>query len=131
MPKKNSIQVKLKMSHDLWLTIFIILNWSNWNDIITEVEDGIEVEDEAEVVEEAGEGAILEADEVEEEEADDEGTGAPHVDITSYFPEAQVSAGKVSEVLVSVKVKFHSKNFVRPKFYNLKPLKTPIFLPVF
>ena len=117
MPKKNLIQVKLKMSHDLWLTIFIILNWSNWNDIITEVEDGIEVEDEAEVVEEAGEGAILEADEVEEEEADDEGTGAPHVDITSYFPEAQVSAGKVSEVLVSVKVKFHSKNF-RPKFYT-------------
>merc|ERR1711937_339061 len=45
----------------------------------------------------------IEADE-EEEEADDEGTGAPHVDITSYFPEAQVSAGKVSEVLVSVKV---------------------------
>merc|ERR1712045_1093451 len=52
----------------------------------SEVEDGIEVEDEG------------------EEEADDEGTGAPHVDITSYFPEAQVSAGKVSEVLVSVKV---------------------------
>ena len=77
--------------------------------IITEVEDGIEVEDEAEVeAEEAGEGTIIEADEVEEEEADDEGTGAPHVDITSYFPEAQVSAGKVSEVLVSVKVKFHS-----------------------
>ena len=66
------------------------------------------IEDEAEVAEEAGEGTILEADEVEEEEADDEGTGAPHVDITSYFPEAQVSAGKVSEVLVSVKVKFHS-----------------------
>ena len=39
---------------------------------------------------------------------DDEGTGAPHVDITSYFPEAQVSARKVSEVLVSIKVKFHS-----------------------
>merc|ERR1711917_183340 len=69
----------------------------------SEVEDGIEVEDEAEVAEEAGEGAIPEADE-EEEEADDEGPGAPHVDITSYFPEAQVSAGKVSEVLVSVKV---------------------------
>ena len=51
---------------------------------------------------------LLKKDEVEEEEADDEGTGAPHVDITSYFPEAQVSAGKVSEVLVSVKVKFHS-----------------------
>ena len=76
--------------------------------LFIEVEDGIEVEDEAEVAEEAGEGAILEADEGEEEEADDEGTGAPHVDITSYFPEAQVSAGKVSEVLVSVKVKFHS-----------------------
>ena len=114
MPKKNLIQVKLKMSDDLWLTIFIILNWSNWNDIITEVEDGIEVEDEAEVVEEAGEGAILEADEVEEEEADDEGTGAPHVDITSYFPEAQVSAGKVSEVLVSVKVKFPIQFFKNP-----------------
>merc|ERR1711917_137293 len=42
----------------------------------SEVEDGIEVEDEAEVAEEAGEGAILEADEGEEEEADDEGTGA-------------------------------------------------------
>merc|ERR1712168_1716668 len=69
----------------------------------SEVEDGIEVEDEAEPEEEAGEGAVLEADEVEEE-ADDKGTGAPHVDITSYFPEAQVSAGKVSEVLVSVKV---------------------------
>ena len=82
--------------------------------IITEVEDGIEVEDEAEVVEEAGEGAILEADEVEEEEADDEGTGAPHVDITSYFPEAQVSAGKVSEVLVSVKVKFPIQFFKNP-----------------
>ena len=115
MPKKNSIQVKLKMSHDLWLTIFIILNWSNWNDIITEVEDGIEVEDEAEVeAEEAGEGTIIEADEVEEEEADDEGTGAPHVDITSYFPEAQVSAGKVSEVLVSVKVKFPIQFFKNP-----------------
>merc|ERR1711953_682072 len=48
----------------------------------SEVEDGIEVEDEAEVAEEAGEGTILEADEVEEEEADDEGTGAPHVAIT-------------------------------------------------
>jgi len=70
----------------------------------SEVEDGIEVEDEIEVDEEAGEGAILEAEEAEEEEVDDEGTGAPSVDITSYFPEASVSAGKVSEVLVSVKV---------------------------
>merc|ERR1712223_923602 len=70
----------------------------------SEVEDGVEVEDEGEIGEEAGEGAIIEGDEAEEEEADDEGTGAPHVDITSYFPEAQVSAGKVSEVLVSVKV---------------------------
>merc|ERR1712113_889901 len=70
----------------------------------SEVEDGVEVEDEGEIGEEAGEGTIIEADEAEEEEADDEGTGAPHVDITSYFPEAQVSAGKVSEVLVSVKV---------------------------
>ena len=96
-----------------------------------EVEDGIEVEDEAEVVEEeAGEGAILEADEVEEEEADDEGTGAPHVDITSYFPEAQVSAGKVSEVLVSVKVRFQSESF-RPKFYNFEAFENSDILTDF
>ena len=76
------------------------------NMVFIEVEAGIEVEDEIEVDEEAGEGAILEAEEAEEEEVDDEGTGAPSVDITSYFPEASVSAGKVSEVLVSVKVSF-------------------------
>ena len=119
------------MKHFLfgWITIGTVsfegLFWpviltENFYDIFClEVEDGIEVEDEAEVVEEAGEGAVLEADEVEEEEADDEGTGAPHVDITSYFPEAQVSAGKVSEVLVSVKVKFHSIFFKMPKFLFL------------
>merc|ERR1712227_936894 len=54
--------------------------------------------------EEEFDSEVEDGNEVEEEEADDEGTGAPHVDITSYFPEAQVSAGKVSEVLVSVKV---------------------------
>ena len=64
-----------------------------------------EVIDEAEVADEPivaeGEG-ILEEDLLDEEE--DEGTGAKDVDIHAYFPEAQISAGKVAEVLVSVRV---------------------------
>jgi len=64
-----------------------------------------EVIDEAEVADEPivaeGEG-ILEDDLLDEEE--DEGTGAKDVDIHAYFPEAQISAGKVAEVLVSVRV---------------------------
>ena len=51
-----------------------------------------------------GDEGIIDAEEDGEEE--DEGTGAHDVDITSYFPVAQVSAGKVSEVLVSVKVRY-------------------------
>ena len=65
--------------------------------------------EEAEVVvedEAAGDDSVLEGDEgLLDDDDEDEGTGASDVDITSYFPEAQVSAGKVSEVLVSVKVR--------------------------
>lgn len=64
--------------------------------------------EEAEVVvedETVGDDSVLEGDEgLVDDDDEDEGTGASDVDITSYFPEAQVSAGKVSEVLVSVKV---------------------------
>lgn len=57
--------------------------------------------DEAPVLDDAvdiDEGDLLDEDD------DDEGTGAKDVDIHAYFPEAQISAGKVAEVLVSVRV---------------------------
>ena len=69
--------------------------------------------EEAVVEDEGVEGVVddegvVEADEEEavEDDLDDEGTGAADVDITSFFTEARVSAGKVSEVLVSVKVNY-------------------------
>jgi len=63
---------------------------------------------EAEVEIEEADEAPVEADaEVVEDlldEEEDEGTGAKDVDIHAYFPEAQISAGKVAEVLVSVRI---------------------------
>ena len=63
---------------------------------------------EAEVEIEEADEAPVEADaEVVEDlldDEEDEGTGAKDVDIHAYFPEAQISAGKVAEVLVSVRV---------------------------
>jgi len=65
---------------------------------------------EAEVEVEADEAPVLDdAVEIDEgdlldEDDDDEGTGAKDVDIHAYFPEAQISAGKVAEVLVSVRI---------------------------
>jgi len=75
-------------------------------DVDEEVIDGEIVVDEDDAGDEADagdEGELADADE-EEVFDDDESTGDRYVDIQSYFPEAQVSAGKVSDVLVSVKV---------------------------
>ena len=70
----------------------------------------VEVEgEEAPVLEDAVEAD--EADLMEEVYDDDEGTGARDVDIHAYFPEAQISAGKVAEVLVSVRVSSNSSHF--------------------
>merc|ERR1711892_782544 len=63
----------------------------------------VEVEgEEVPVLEDAVEAD--EGDLLEEVYDDDEGTGARDVDIHAYFPEAQISAGKVAEVLVSVRI---------------------------
>lgn len=66
-----------------------------------EVDEGV-VEEEGD----EGDEGIVEMDEgemEEEEEADDD--SAVEVDIQNYFPESQITAGKLSEVLVSVKIK--------------------------
>ena len=70
-----------------------------------EVIDEAEVADEEPLVAE-GEGILESEDLLDDEE--DEGTGAKDVDIHAYFPEAQISAGKVAEVLVSVRVSVDS-----------------------
>jgi len=66
---------------------------------------------EAEVIDEAevADGPIIAEDEgiLEEDlldEGEDKGTGAKDVDIHAYSPEAQIIAGKVAEVHVSVRV---------------------------
>jgi len=74
-------------------------------DVDEEVVDGEIVVDDDDAGDEgeiADDGELADAD--EEVFDDDESTGDRYVDIQSYFPEAQVSAGKVSDVLVSVKV---------------------------
>ena len=47
------------------------------------------------------EEGIIEGEEIEEEDEEEK----LEIDIQNYFPESVITAGKVSEVLVSVKVK--------------------------
>ena len=77
---------------------------------------------EAEVIDEAevADGPIIAEDEgiLEEDlldEGEDKGTGAKDVDIHAYSPEAQIIAGKVAEVHVSVRVStiFHGTQFIK------------------
>lgn len=92
----------MKLFGSLFLLLIFFLAISIRAEEEFDEEIGEEVDDEG-VVEDEGldEEGIIEAEEIEEEDDEEK----LEIDIQNYFPESVITAGKVSEVLVSVKVK--------------------------
>ena len=72
---------------------------------VGDIEDGdVEIEDDAEELDLGMDEGVVAGEEDAGEDEDEEDDSNVEVDIQKYFPEAKITAGKVSEVLVSVKV---------------------------
>lgn len=76
-------------------------------------EDAVMEEDEMDeggVPEDVEEGVVPDEEEIEEAEEETDDSSSNEIDVQNYFPNSVISAGKVSELLVSFKVKDEALN---------------------
>lgn len=100
----------MKLFGTLFLFLLVVLAVTiraeeDFDEEVGDIEDGdVEIEDDTEELDLGMDEGVVAEDELAGDDEDEEDDSNVEVDIQKYFPEAKITAGKVSEVLVSVKI---------------------------